>query len=93
MRLNDRQVDLRFLNLAIALPKDYGRHAFQLNLATLSLNGVLSSDSSFMIGSFGQWYVVHAAACNGINGSICKDKAYQCEICFAVHCDYTKLRR
>ena len=46
---------------------------FQLNLAALSLNGVLSGDSSFMISSFGQWQVIRATACNGSNGSIHKD--------------------
>jgi hypothetical protein len=66
---------------------------FQLNLAALSLNGVLSGDSSFMISSFGQWQVIRATACNGSNGSIRKDKAYQCDSCFAIRSDNIKLRK
>ena len=33
MQLNDKQVDLRFLDLANVLPKGYGHHAFQQNQA------------------------------------------------------------
>ena len=66
---------------------------FQLNLAASSLNGVLGGDSSFMISSFDQWHVVHAAAYKGGNGSICKDKAYQCDSCFAICSDSTRLQK
>jgi len=39
------------------IPK-FRNKEFQINLKALSLNGALDGDSSFQIGSFGQWCVV-----------------------------------